>query len=197
MGRGTPMPGPRLNGGPHDARGTVAALTMGQQRDNLPPEVTRFIGRRREVPAIIAAIDQYRLVTLRGAGGVGKTRLALRVAREIRDTLADGSWLVELSALRYYELLPGAVAAALGLPGEAGGALLGAAAGRGGGRARAAGRGARPPDRVAGSEPRRAGAAAGARHLRAPGRGLRQPRLHAAGSRARAAHPHHQPGAAG
>jgi predicted ATPase/DNA-binding CsgD family transcriptional regulator len=97
----------------------VAALTMGQQRDNLPPEVTRFIGRRREVPAITAAIDQYRLVTLRGAGGVGKTRLALRVAREIRDTFADGSWLVELSALRDYELLPAAVAAALGLPDEA------------------------------------------------------------------------------
>jgi predicted ATPase/DNA-binding CsgD family transcriptional regulator len=99
----------------------VAALTMGQQRDNLPPEVTRFIGRRREVPAIIAAIDQNRLVTLRGAGGVGKTRLALRVAREIRDTFADGSWLVELSALRDYELLPGAVAAALGLPDETAG----------------------------------------------------------------------------
>jgi predicted ATPase/DNA-binding CsgD family transcriptional regulator len=99
----------------------VAALTMGQQRDNLPPEVTRFIGRRREVPAIIAAVDQYRLVTLRGAGGVGKTRLALRVAGEIRDTFADGSWLVELSALRDYELLPGAVAAALGLPDEAAG----------------------------------------------------------------------------
>jgi predicted ATPase/DNA-binding CsgD family transcriptional regulator len=97
----------------------VAALTMGQQRDNLPPEVTRFIGRRRELPAIAAAIDEHRLVTLRGAGGVGKTRLALRVAREIRDDFADGSWLVELSALRDYELLPGTVSAALGLPDEA------------------------------------------------------------------------------
>jgi len=97
----------------------VAALTMGQQRGNLPPEVNRFVGRRREVPAIAAAIDQYRLVTLRGAGGVGKTRLALRVAREIRGTFVDGSWLVELSALRDYELLPAAVAAALGLPDEA------------------------------------------------------------------------------
>jgi predicted ATPase/DNA-binding CsgD family transcriptional regulator len=97
----------------------VAALTMGQQRDNLPPEVTRFIGRRRELPAIAAAIDEHRLVTLRGAGGVGKTRLALRVAREIRDDFADGSWLVELSALRDHELLPGTVSAALGLPDEA------------------------------------------------------------------------------
>ena len=97
----------------------MAALTLGQQRDNLPPEVTRFIGRRRDVPAVTAAIYQHRLVTLRGAGGVGKTRLALRVARAIRDTFADGSWLVELSALRDGELLPAAVAAALGLPEDA------------------------------------------------------------------------------
>jgi predicted ATPase/DNA-binding CsgD family transcriptional regulator len=104
-----------------DTRDTMAALTLGQQRDNLPPEVTRFIGRRRELPAIAAAIDKHRLVTLRGAGGVGKTRLALRVARQIRDTFADGCWLVELSALRAYELLPGTVSAALGLPDEAAG----------------------------------------------------------------------------
>jgi len=92
---------------------------MGQGRDNLPPEVTRFIGRRREVPAIAAAVDQHRLVTLRGAGGVGKTRLALRVAAEIRDDFADGSWLVELSGLHEDDLLAAAVAAALGLPDEA------------------------------------------------------------------------------
>src|ERR1700678_4295000 len=116
------------NGGPHDTKGIVAAQTMGQQRDNLPPEVTRFIGRRRELPAIAGAIDQHRLVTLRGAGGVGKTRLALRVAGEIRDTFADGSWLVELSSLRDYELLPAAVAAALGPPHETSGDPLGAAA---------------------------------------------------------------------
>ena len=61
------------------------------------------------------------LVTLRGVGGVGKTRLALRVAREVSDTFADGCWLVELSALRAPELLPPAVSAALGLPDEAAG----------------------------------------------------------------------------
>src|ERR1700722_5143395 len=94
---------------------------MGQQRGNLPPEGTRFIGRRREVPAVIAAVDQYRLVTLRGAGGVGKTRLALRGAREVRDTFADGSWLVGVAAPRDYEMLPAAVATALGLPDEAAG----------------------------------------------------------------------------
>jgi non-specific serine/threonine protein kinase len=97
---------------------------MGQRNDNLPAEVTRFIGRRRELPAITAAIDQHRLVTLRGVGGVGKTRLALRVARAVGDTFADGCWLVELSALRSPELLPAAVSAALGLPDEAAGDAL-------------------------------------------------------------------------
>jgi predicted ATPase/DNA-binding CsgD family transcriptional regulator len=103
----------------------VTALATGQRNENLPAEVTRFIGRRRELPVIAAAIDQHRLVTLRGVGGVGKTRLALRVAREVSDTFASGCWLVELSALRSPELLPAAVSAALGLPDEAAGDALG------------------------------------------------------------------------
>ena len=76
----------------------MAALTMGQQRDNLPPEVTRFIGRRRDVPAIIAAIDQYRLVTLRGAGGVGKTRLAVAVGERLRVRFDAGTVFVPLES---------------------------------------------------------------------------------------------------
>ena len=102
----------------------MTALATGQRNENLPAEVTRFIGRRLELPVIAAAIDQHRLVTLRGVGGVGKTRLALRVAREVSDTFADGCWLVELSALRAPELLPPAVSAALGLPDEAAGDAL-------------------------------------------------------------------------
>jgi predicted ATPase/DNA-binding CsgD family transcriptional regulator len=99
----------------------VIALTLGQRRDNLPAEATRFIGRRRELSAVADAIERYRLVTLRGAGGVGKTRLALRAASLARESFADGCWLVELSALRNHELLPRTVSAALGLPDEAAG----------------------------------------------------------------------------
>jgi non-specific serine/threonine protein kinase len=95
----------------------VAALTSGQ-RNNLPAEVTRFIGRRRELPAISDAIERHRLVTLRGAGGVGKTRLALRVAADLRDNFADGCWLVQLSPLQAPELLARTVSEALGLPDE-------------------------------------------------------------------------------
>jgi len=99
----------------------VTALTLGQRGDNLPAEATRFIGRRRELPAVADAIERYRLVTLRGAGGVGKTRLALRAASLARESFTDGCWLVELSALRNPELLPRTVAATLGLPDEAAG----------------------------------------------------------------------------
>jgi non-specific serine/threonine protein kinase len=98
----------------------VTPLTSGQ-RNNLPVEVTRFIGRRRELPAIGVAIERHRLVTLRGAAGVGKTRLALRAAADLRDSFADGCWLVQLSPLRAPELLARTVAGALGLPDEAAG----------------------------------------------------------------------------
>jgi predicted ATPase/DNA-binding CsgD family transcriptional regulator len=99
----------------------VTALTFGQRRDNLPAEVTRFIGRRRELPAIAEAIERHRLVTLRGVGGVGKTRLALRAAADASDNFADGCWLVQLSPLQAPGLLARTVSEALGLPDEAAG----------------------------------------------------------------------------
>ena len=105
----------------HEAGDAVTTLTLTQRRDNLPAEVTTFVGRRRELAAVAAAIGKYRLVTLRGAGGVGKTRLALRAAGQAREQFADGCWLVELSALRDPELLPRTVSAALGLPDKASG----------------------------------------------------------------------------
>jgi predicted ATPase/DNA-binding CsgD family transcriptional regulator len=99
----------------------VTGLTFGQRRDNLPAEVTRFIGRRRELPAIVAAIERHRLVTLRGVGGVGKTRLALRAAADAANGFADGCWLIQLSSLQAPEFLARTVAGALGLPDEAAG----------------------------------------------------------------------------
>jgi non-specific serine/threonine protein kinase len=83
--------------------------------------VTRFIGRQRELNAITDAIASHRLVTLRGAGGVGKTRLALRVAQLELGSHADGCWLVELSALRDATMLARTTSAALGLPDESSG----------------------------------------------------------------------------
>jgi predicted ATPase/DNA-binding CsgD family transcriptional regulator len=99
----------------------VAPLGLGQRKDNFPGESTRFVGRRRELPTIAEAIERHRLVTLRGTGGVGKTRLALRVARDVRDTFADGCWLVELSALRTHGLVARTISTALDLPDETSG----------------------------------------------------------------------------
>ena len=107
-----------------DAAGKPARQVQerGQWRkDNLPAEVTRFIGRRRELPLIREALGRYRLVTLRGAGGVGKTRLALRTAAQARQSFADGAWVAELSGLRNAQLLARTVAASLGLPDQAAG----------------------------------------------------------------------------
>jgi non-specific serine/threonine protein kinase len=91
---------------------------MGDSRDNLPRGVTRFIGRKPELAVIAMALETYRLVTLHGPAGVGKTRLALQAARGVVATFGQRACLVQLSALRDPELLAGEVAKSLGLPDE-------------------------------------------------------------------------------
>jgi predicted ATPase/DNA-binding CsgD family transcriptional regulator len=83
--------------------------------NNLPAELTSFVGRRSEISEVKRMLSAARLVTLTGVGGVGKTRLALRVAAEVRRAFADGVWLVELAALRDRALLEQTVADAMGL----------------------------------------------------------------------------------
>ncbi|WP_245654292.1 ATP-binding protein [Streptomyces violens] len=85
----------------------------------LPAETTSFIGRQREIAQVAAVLDRFRLVTLTGPGGVGKTRTAVRAAHRLRDRSPDGVHLVPLSALTEPELLPNTVAAALDLPEQA------------------------------------------------------------------------------
>ncbi len=83
------------------------------QLSNLPASLTPFIGRQKDLQQICALLADsgYRLLTLTGAGGVGKTRLALQVAREVRANYPQGAWLVELASLSEPDLLPAAVAA--------------------------------------------------------------------------------------
>jgi non-specific serine/threonine protein kinase len=83
---------------------------------DLPVELTSFVGRAAEVTAVKRLLTESRLVTLTGPGGVGKTRVALRVAAELQKTYADGVYVVELSALQDPWLLSHTVVAALGLP---------------------------------------------------------------------------------
>jgi predicted ATPase/DNA-binding CsgD family transcriptional regulator len=86
------------------------------QRGNLPAEVNSFAGRERELSQVRRLLPAGAgPVTLTGAGGVGKTRLALRVAQAARRAFPDGVWLIELAALEDEALLGLAVAEVLGV----------------------------------------------------------------------------------
>jgi non-specific serine/threonine protein kinase len=84
----------------------------------LPPQTTGFVGRQAEVAQVTVALVESRLVTVVGTGGVGKTRIAVRVAAQTTGRYPDGVHLVELSAVRDPLLLASTVAASLGLPAE-------------------------------------------------------------------------------
>jgi ATP/maltotriose-dependent transcriptional regulator MalT len=87
---------------------------------NLPLSVTRFFGREAEMDEITLRLTENRLVTLTGPGGVGKTRLALRVAESLLPEHSDGVWFVELAALSDPTLVAQQTAATLGLRDEPG-----------------------------------------------------------------------------
>ena len=82
---------------------------------NLPEPVSELIGRDVELNEILDLSASHRLVTLSGAGGIGKTRLGFEVARHVLARFADGVWAVELAPLSDPELVPVTVATALGL----------------------------------------------------------------------------------
>ena len=67
--------------------------------NNLPAQLSTFIGREKEVGQIKKYLEKHRLVTLTGSGGVGKTRLAIQVASELLEAYPNGVWLVELAPL--------------------------------------------------------------------------------------------------
>ena len=89
--------------------------TARQVTSNLPADRTSFIGRRREMAEVKQALAQARLVTLVGVGGVGKTRLAIHEAHQLRRAFPQGAWFVDLSPLDDEELLASTVATTLGL----------------------------------------------------------------------------------
>jgi len=86
-----------------------------------PAALTSFVGRVLPVGEVAALLDESRLVTVTGAGGCGKTRLAREIAVRVAGRFADGAWLAELAPVRDPGQVPPAVAAALGVreqPGE-------------------------------------------------------------------------------
>jgi predicted ATPase/class 3 adenylate cyclase len=92
--------------------------------NNLPAQLSTFIGRARELSEVRALVDSSRMVTLTGAGGCGKTRLSLQVAAEMLDGCGDGVWLVELAAVADPQAVPAVISGALGIVPQAGRPVL-------------------------------------------------------------------------
>ncbi len=87
---------------------------------HLPTQLTSFVGRDTELAHVRDLLAENRIVTLTGAGGVGKTRLAVQVASQLAGEFADGVWCVDLAPLTDPEVVPIAVARAFGLPDQPG-----------------------------------------------------------------------------
>ena len=85
-------------------------------RNNLPQQINSFIGRETEMADIKALLEEHRLVTLVGSGGVGKTRISLQVAAEVLDRFNDGVWFVELAPLTDPQLIAENITALFGFP---------------------------------------------------------------------------------
>jgi DNA-binding SARP family transcriptional activator len=100
-GQKAPLPGPK------------APLRSPPFHRNLPLQLTRFIGRSREMAEVQELLGTSRLLTLTGAGGCGKTRLALEVAAQPLPEAGEGIWLVELAPLSDPERLPQAITTVL------------------------------------------------------------------------------------
>ena len=75
-------------------------------KNNLPNELTSFIGRAEEMAEVKQLINEHRLVTLTGSGGTGKTRLSLQIAADLLDQFPDGVWFIELAPVTDPDLIP-------------------------------------------------------------------------------------------
>src|SRR5882724_6859377 len=96
-------------------KGDGEASRASRSKHNLPYQLTSFVGREQEIAQLEELVTANRLVTLTGAGGAGKTRLALEVAAQAVESFPDGAWLVELASLSDASLVLQTLARALGL----------------------------------------------------------------------------------
>ena len=83
--------------------------------NNLPLQLTTFVGREKEIAAVKRELSDHRLVTLTGSGGTGKTRLSLQVAADLLNQFPHGTWFVELAPLTDPELIPQTILSTIGV----------------------------------------------------------------------------------
>ena len=83
--------------------------------NNLPLELSSFVGRERELAEVKRLLEDNRLLTLTGSGGCGKTRLVMAAATDLLEGFEEGVWLVELAPLADPSLVPQAVGSTLGV----------------------------------------------------------------------------------
>lgn len=99
-----------------DLRSDFPALrSLSMLANNLPMEVTSFVGREREIAEVTDLLKRHRLVSLVGSGGVGKTRTSLQVAANLLDGSGEGVWFIELAPLSDGSYIPSALAQTLDL----------------------------------------------------------------------------------
>ena len=113
-----PSPNAPLGDAPDGGPGSPAVLSAresGPPPNNLPLELSSFVGREKELTEVRRLLVDGRLLTLTGPGGCGKTRLALVAAGDLVGGFEDGAWLVELASLADPALVQGAVASTLGV----------------------------------------------------------------------------------
>jgi hypothetical protein len=94
--------------------------TMSERPNNLPEQVTSFVGREEVIEQIKSALGRSRLVTLTGSGGSGKTRAALEAAEDLLDSYPEGVWFVDLGPVIDESLVVKAIASALNVREQAG-----------------------------------------------------------------------------
>lgn len=94
--------------------------TLDARPNNLPAQLSSFVGRERELDELASILQTTRLLTLSGAGGAGKTRLSIQLAEKMLDAFPDGVWFIELARVSDAALIPQTIATALGVRDEAG-----------------------------------------------------------------------------
>jgi predicted ATPase/class 3 adenylate cyclase len=89
--------------------------TLDSFPNNLPIQLTSFVGRENEIGELKQELDEHRLVTLTGSGGTGKTRLSLQVAADLLEKFDHGVWFVELAPLTDSDLIPQTILSTIGV----------------------------------------------------------------------------------